>query len=417
MNSRTAITTICIVAAILRILYVSIAKDLKSDYYWEYGEIGKNLVAGKGYSLWYFKNDVLEQRFDPAISAFPSAYMPPGYVMFLVPFILIPSTITRNILLVSVQTGVSLFSIVLIWKFTRRFFSERSALIAAVLACVLPEFVFSVVSFTPTVLYHCGVLLFLLLLSRDHELSKRSISIGLGLLASVLILLRPEFMVFLVMTIVVLLVCGERRRPILLLAAILVSTAPWTARNYHVFGELIPTTTSFGLNLYRGNNALPIGSWGDATIAAEIAHLTRNDKFEVSLDRMYSNHALDYIKTHPGTVAIRWFQKIWDLWVLNLHDPTGRSMNTGLSVLSVLLFIAFLIGVVSSWSPSHHLYSYVFFVYFTLTAMVFFVMPRYQTMMQIIVLPFAAYGIEIVWNRIQPILSDSKKHGFEREPS
>ncbi|MFZ0452101.1 MAG: hypothetical protein WCE54_08280 [Ignavibacteriaceae bacterium] len=31
--------------------------DLKKDYYWEYGEISKNIIHGNGYSLFYFNGN------------------------------------------------------------------------------------------------------------------------------------------------------------------------------------------------------------------------------------------------------------------------------------------------------------------------------------------------------------------------
>ena len=121
---------IIVLALIVRLIFIFSFTDLKKDYYWEYGEIAKNVIHGNGYSLFYFKGNELEHKYSPGTEILPSAYMPPGYVAFLLPFMMVNDLTTRNILILLIQTIISIGSICLIYKFTKKYFSDISALIA-----------------------------------------------------------------------------------------------------------------------------------------------------------------------------------------------------------------------------------------------------------------------------------------------
>ena len=81
---------ILMIACILRIIVALVMVNFSTDFYWEYGEIAKNILAGRGYSLYYISNNDLAFRFNPSVTPFPSALMAPGYVGFLLPFIIAP---------------------------------------------------------------------------------------------------------------------------------------------------------------------------------------------------------------------------------------------------------------------------------------------------------------------------------------
>ncbi|MGB2868067.1 MAG: glycosyltransferase family 39 protein [Bacteroidota bacterium] len=397
------VLSVCLLAVSLRIIGIVASADLHSDYYWEYGEIAKNLAEGRGYSLWYFTNDALDHHFDPAYRAFPSAYMPPGYVFFLFPFILIKDIVVRNLLLLAVQILVSLASILLVWSVTRKLFSEQSALIAALLVAVLPEFVYATLSFTPTVVYHCFVLCLLLVLVEERILGEFRSTIAAAFLIALLVMLRSEFLLVGIACAILLFIQKKKVKSAAIVGAMALVILPWLIRNEAVFGEFIPGTTNFGLNLYRGSNEVAIGSWGEESTIPEIRQLPRGDRFELNMNEMYFRRTLEYMKAHPFGVLQGFFLKAWDLWVVNLHDPSGRSLSPILIVVSVVLFGTFLLGFVLSPPRGRNAYFILFFVCSTLIAMVFFVMPRYQTMMRIAMIPFSAHGIEVLWGWVKKV--------------
>ena len=80
---------IIVLALIVRLIFIFSFSDLKKDYYWEYGEIAKNIIHGNGYSLFHFNGNALEHKYTPDADILSSAYMPPGYVAFLLPFMMV----------------------------------------------------------------------------------------------------------------------------------------------------------------------------------------------------------------------------------------------------------------------------------------------------------------------------------------
>ena len=401
------ILAVCVLGVFLRIIGLIGSESLRSDYYWEYGELAKNLAEGRGYSLWYFNNDALDHHFNPSQQVFPSAYMPPGYVFFLFPFILIKDIVLRNLLLFAVQTIVSVASILLVWNLTRKLISERSALIAAFLVAALPEFVYATLSFTPTVLYHSLVLCLLFILVERSVLTESRSTIAVAFLIALLVMLRFEFLLVGFAWSVLLFSQKKRTTAAAVVGAMLLVLLPWIVRNAVVLGEFIPGTTNVGLNLYRGSNGVAIGSWGEESTIPEIRQLPRDKRFELSMNELYLRHGLQYMRSHPFEMIEGLFLKTWDLWVLNLHDPSGRALSPILAVISVILFTTFLIGLVRSPSRSKNPYLVLFLICSTLIAMAFFVMPRYQTMMRIAVVPFSAYGMEILSEKLMKVLGIS----------
>ena len=88
---------------LLRISAVLFLGDFKSNYYWEYGEIAKNIVNGNGYTLFYIEDAKIKHLYNENVEPAKSAYMPPGYVCFLLPFMLIDNIEFRNILIYFIQ--------------------------------------------------------------------------------------------------------------------------------------------------------------------------------------------------------------------------------------------------------------------------------------------------------------------------
>jgi 4-amino-4-deoxy-L-arabinose transferase-like glycosyltransferase len=393
---------IIVLALIVRIIFIFSFTDLKKDYYWEYGEIAKNVIHGNGYSLFYFNDNQLEHKYSPGIEILPSAYMPPGYVAFLMPFMMANDLAARNILILLIQTIISIGSICLIYIFTKKYFSDVSALIAILIVSFLPEFIYSVTSYTPTIIYHFLVIMLILQLKDYHDKPQIIKLLLIGLIASTLIYFRSEFLLAIILFLVSLIMRKKFIQPSFILLVILISMLPWVIRNYQVFNEFVPLTTSGGLNFYRGNNAEGLGSWGNEITNKEIIDIKRDNKFELNLNKVYLTNALSYIKNNPGSATRDMFVKIYHLWVIDTSD--NRSYLWTYVIPSFFILILFIYGLIKSYSWNRHMYVYLFFIYSTIIAAVFFTLPRYQTMMKILIVPFAAYGIETLVKKVKPKL-------------
>jgi hypothetical protein len=385
-----------ILACLVRLIIAGVMVHLSANFYWEYGEIAKNILAGRGYSLYYLSNHDLLFRFNASVSPFPSALMAPGYVGFLLPFMMIKNVVLCTILIIFVQTVLSLLTIVLIYKFTAKYFSQRAALISCFMASILPDFAYSIVSFTPTVLYHVAVLCVLFLLYATLEAYSYTKTLQISAIFAVLSYLRGEFFLFVILFFLLQTVSSKWKNAGIILIITIFLLLPWTIRNYYVFDQFVPLSTGFGLNFYRGNNPEEIGSWGNEQIKRDITALPKDQAFEVRLDRLYRQRAFNFITTHPWQVLSYSPKKLFHLWVFSSLEE--RSKNYVYEILSGCFFVCSLIGILATYSWQRHRYLYLFLIYSTILALLFFALPRHQTMMKIALVPLAGAGLEFLWS-------------------
>lgn len=146
-----------------------------------------------------------------------------------------------------------------------------------------------------------------------------------------------------------------RTLPALVMGLLLV-LGPWTARNRHCYGEWIFATTNGGLNFFVGNNES--ATLGYRTPPQEI--MPKVPKYE---SQVFVDATLDYIKSHPGTTAWRWFARLFKFWnphygdqvllyvlfwiaFVQLAGKRGASLNPGVLWLVSMPFLFMLIHAV-----------------------------------------------------------------------
>lgn len=401
---RKPLPLILLLAFAARAAVALLYADFHNDYYWEYGDITYNLLAGKGYS-YFVVNDLEPQPRLPDADPSPSAYVPPGYVLYLAPFLAVENAPLRNGLLLLSHILLSTISVWLLYRLARRLFGENVGLLAAAAAAFLPEFLYANLSFTPTVLYHFLILLFFLSLSETdvekNEGNKRTGTgqgAGIGALAALLIYLRSEFALFLLLAVGLLLWRREFRHALVIGGIAFAALLPWGVRNYAVFDQPVPMTTSFGLNLYRGHNPYYIGAWGDTALQEELRALDRRT-FEIGMNRIYRDRAFAFMRENPGAEVKNSLLKLVRFWSWDPYYAPSRSPLY--FVPNILLFLLWGIGVAGSFSWKKFRYYYLFFASSIITVVVFFPLPRYQTMMKILALPFAAHGALRLFGRVR----------------
>ncbi|WP_134703717.1 glycosyltransferase family 39 protein [Ammoniphilus sp. YIM 78166] len=94
------------------------------------------------------------------------------------------------------------------------------------------------------------------------------------------------------------------RTSIVAIVSILV-IAPWTYRNYVVFGSFVPNTTNGGYVLYVNNNDYATGAWMDpykipGSPIYQITYPETDPRFEVEMDRLMKEEAKQWISENPG---------------------------------------------------------------------------------------------------------------------
>lgn len=381
-------------AFLLRVACIVVLADLHTGYYWEYGEIAKNLLAGKGYSLYHVDDSGVVQKFSPSADPFPSAYMPPGYVFFIWIFLHVGDVVLRNWAILIVHALSGSLACLVVHRFTRDFFDPAAAMTAAVIAAVFPEFIYATLSFTPTVLYHFGIMVVLYLLFASERTSLKTPTVGSGIMLGLLSLLRFEVVLFAAMIVLRWMVRKDWKKALMVTGIVGIMLLPWQIRNILVFGEFVPLGTSAGLNFFRGHNTSEIGAWGDEAFGVASGDIRPAEDYEVRLNEMYFRHAIAGISGDAGGEISRTLEKISYLWTFRPGDQ--RSMH----VLYLFPWLCLLVPAVAGWGMRKmRVWSPVglFFVYSTFLVVIFFPMPRYQTMMKIALVPIAALPLSKLW--------------------
>ena len=218
-----------------------------------------------------------------------------------------------------VKIAQSVVGAILVWlvgTIAARAAGGRAGVVAAGIAAIYPPLVWiSAYVFSET-LYSALALGAVLLLDQataraDKEGNARAggaATLGAGLLTGVAILVRPVMLFFLPLAALWL----WRRRRASLAVALLVTAvavvAPWTARNYRVYGRFVLVASEGGVTFWTGNHPLARGE-GDlaanpdikrAEIAFRAAHAGLSAE---ELEPLYYRDAFAYITANPGRWA------------------------------------------------------------------------------------------------------------------
>ncbi|MBS4034063.1 MAG: glycosyltransferase family 39 protein [Ignavibacterium sp.] len=384
-------------AFILRVLFSFYQVFNETIDTYEYGAIAQNLVQGKGYSLFYNDEGQVGFKFKASAHTYQSAWMPPLYVYFLVPFYLVESDSLRLFLIFLTQSFLSILTIFFLYRLTEKTFNQASAIIASCIYAFLPEFIFASAIIGPTIFYHLLsvlIIYYLLLLKRNEGLLNVA---TIGLLFGAILLLRSELLLFILIIISLKVYRKKYKNALIILLLTFLSILPWQIRNYLVFDKVILSTTSAGLNFYRGHNQFKIGDWKDPYTENEIKKIIKYDNYELKANSLYFSEAIKSIKQNPFQEIKNSVIKISQLWIFNIDN---KHLRNPLYIFPWLLILVFaLTGLIKYYDWNRYEEFYLFLISTTIVAVLFFVIPRYQTMFKIIILPFAAHSVIYYYNK------------------
>jgi len=318
----------------------------------EFGEIARNILAGRGYSgrFAFFP-------YGPTAEAYPL------YVYFLVGWYSIFEVPARYIAVMLAQTVMSAAVVPLAWWVARRLFDRSVAVLAA--GVVALDYFLGI---TPGFLSHTTLDILTLSLGiaavvhlRDKPSTARAIVCGIviGLAA----LTKAFSLVVLPVASVWLLLRARtgRGRRVALVAVVwagaVLTLMPWTVRNCLVFGRFVPLATNGGVHLWVGNNphatggsyardGRPVTDYAPDHIRAEI-----KGGSEPEISGVFAREAFRWMRRNPGRFLILRARALFyiffnqDYWM----DPAVFPYNPVLKWLTVAMMAAALAGMVVSW--------------------------------------------------------------------
>lgn len=417
--------TIFLAALAIRLAAVWFLGHYQQPTLWENGVIARYLLDGCGFCM------------DFSLPAEPSSWQAPAY-----PALIFAAWRGLGVgppayFTISVLQALALASMVFPVGFlTRRWFGERPAVWAMWLTAVMPLYVWY-----GTRLHQAGFVMAThpWLLRWWVELGERpGTARGLlaGAAAGVAALLQP---ILLLLSLSFGIAQGvralrARRRDLLAalswsaVAAVLV-LMPWTIRNYHVHGRVVPIRDSFGKELWMGNNPYATGTSFDVGGLTEITYAHPPKAFalkghvpEADLMDAMKAEAIAYIRDDPWAFTRRTVKKIGWFWTA---APAERVRHTqgGEAIQFRWLHLSSWFGFVvlaaaGAWSARCIPRSYLVVVglyvcvYSALYGVTHVGQARYRGEMEFIFIPLAAVGLatlasstrNTVWNlRGEPV--------------
>jgi 4-amino-4-deoxy-L-arabinose transferase-like glycosyltransferase len=197
-----------------------------------------------------------------------ASWFPPGYPIFMKPFFLAlaPQAALRAIQIA--QAALGAWTCVLVGRIARRIHSRRTGLVAAVLSCFYPHFLFYSSAFMSETLFTALLYAALLLFMRAAERPGRWSLYRAGAAAAAATLVRPAAVSLAPAALYAAWrSSGKTRKRIealsMILAGGLTLVAPWALRNTIAYGRFVLLAPNGAFNLAVGNHPGATGTYTD----------------------------------------------------------------------------------------------------------------------------------------------------------
>ncbi len=192
---------------------------------------------------------------------------------------------------------------------------------------------------------------------------RRSIAlVAAGLLFGVATLMRAQMLMFPAGLLIAMMIAWRDWRwrdaakaAVIVHLAMAVVVLPWTVRNYHALGAVVPVSTNGGVSLYYGANPHATGGWYAWERTPEwdrVVGIPYGDRVarQVELDRRFKAAAKAWIVAHPAAwlalgptkVALLWAKDGDAFWGLDGSYPDAGRLLTLVRVADQLFYMAIL---------------------------------------------------------------------------
>jgi len=391
LKNFAGITYLLILSFILRLITIYYYGDDSLEHEWS--TLLKNLHNHSTLSFRSF-NGVL----------IPSVYMPPLYVFFLYLIkILTPQSFAFTQMVLVFQLVLSILSIYIFFRLNNFFFNKNLSLFNSFLLSIFPLNIYATTQISSATLQLFLLIFFLYLFfclykSQNH---KKSTLFYFSLVSGLLILLRGEFYLIFIFSLLYLLFFKKLNIKyiiiIFLISVIVIS--PYIIRNYYVFNK-ITLTKSLGYNLWKGNNpfatvegAETIDAFADNNINEKIENLPKDNLYDFHYDEMFLNEAILYIQKDPLVFVTRFIKRGLSFFYFNLGSNYPNYYHPLFIFPIILMSFLSSIGIVISFKKMDFdkgfllLYLFLYILIFS----VFFILPRYKMVILPIQLIFMNY--------------------------
>lgn len=348
-----ALWLLTFVGLLLRVIAVLVLNDYRNPLTAEYGVVAANLVAGKGF--------VGGGWLGPEM---PTALNTPLYPLFLAGWLWIGGPLP----FLGVEISQAILSALLIYLFGKigaQIVEPATGLLSGLLLTFYPPLIYFCKQVSPAVFttFFTGLSFYCLVLFFSSPTWKRAMIAGF--VWGISLLVEPILLLAVPGTALIAWVWRSKRielLPKLVIGALLgfLVILPWTIRNYLVFHRLVLLKTSFGLNLWLGNNPNATGFLYTASgepmqntlppdMLAYLESLNEAERYAV-----LQREAWEWIQSNPAQFLRLTLKRIGYLWLMsptykvttqNIVEP--RYFYVIRNVIQIaLLILAFMGGII-----------------------------------------------------------------------
>lgn len=357
LSSRRALTVAVAVGLALRLAAIVAVGPAGTQLY-EFGTIGKNVEAGRGYSF-YSADEDGRVSVDEGQSGrpLPSAFMPPAYTLTVAGALELTDSDDDAIRLLQLLNVVAAAAaIALVYALATTVAGPVAGALAALGLATYGAFVYQSTQASASNLYIPLEIATLVLLLRASRSTRLGWVVAAAGALGVVCVLRSEGVALIALGAAWVAWTTRRssRGPALARASVFVLVAValpagWMLRNTTALASFTPAvTTSGGFNFWIGNHEGTSGSQKSFPeeppgLQERISRLPATDGYEVERDRLYLDAASEHVGQNPVTAVARDLKKMALMVSFDVYDE--RSLHP-VNVLSWIALASFgLLGI------------------------------------------------------------------------
>ena len=323
----------------------------------------------------------------------PNIFMPPLYPIFLYVVKYFFSDPDIFLLIIkTLQIIFSLISIYLFYKILLEFYSQNISYIGTVIFSFFPLNIYSVSQISSISIQILLLNLFLLSFIKIFKGKSLINLIIFSISSGLLILLRGEFFVFVIFSLIYLFLSQKDLKKILLVLILtILVVSPYLVRNYQTFG-VITVTKSAGYNLLKGNNPLSkvegVGMFGAVEKVVpslkskldELNALGPIDEHDLIKDKILLEQAVVYIKEDPLRYINLYFKKALSFIFIDIDSTYPNYYSIFNIIPKILISVTTVVAIFVLFKFQINLYNYFILYYLANIGLFsfFFILPRYN---------------------------------------
>ena len=387
MKLNLIIPTLIIITFISRVIALFLFGDTSLENEWK---VLVHNLSEKGVLGYYIVNS--EFLATPGLAgandvALPSVFMPPlyAYFIYLIKYIFSGFINFVNVIII-IQILFSIIATYIFFKILRISETRIVSFYSALTFSLIPINIYATVQISSISIQIFLLLYFFYILkifSEEKKISQKNLFI-LSILSGFLILLRGEFVLFYFFTIIYFFLFYIRNIKLFIISLIitLMVISPYILRNYYNFNTLT-ITKSIGYNLLKGNNpdfkieGNP--SFIDEKFSRENLSIKTDKDYEIKLDNLYKDKAIEYIKSDPVFYLKNYFIKVLSFLTFDPYSSYEKYFSIfHFAPKLVLSILSFLGGVLAIKKKGYLQFLSIYFFLNIFFFSIFFILPRYS---------------------------------------